>query len=210
MDEITLARFMCKIEVQPNGCWRWTGKPNRQGYGRFWLDGKSRYAHRIAHEHFIGPIPDGYEVDHLCHTRDASCPGGICDHRLCVRWTDDHLEAVTERENVMRSRGRAPANAAKTECDEGHPFDGGNTFFDSRGDRGCKTCQKRRLKDWAKVNRPADGPSNAAKTHCPNKHPYDEANTRISRGRRTCIECTRKKDREGKARRRAALAAASA
>ncbi len=199
MDDLTLARFMSKIEVQPSGCWRWAGKPGRGGYGRFWLDGKSRSAHRIAYEHFIGPIPEDFDVDHACHTRDLSCPGGICDHRLCVRWTDNHLEAVPQIENIMRSRGLAPANAAKTVCDQGHLFDEANTFFDSRGDRGCRTCQKRRLNDWRLINRPPDGPSNSAKTRCPRDHPYDEANTRINaNGRRICKTCTRERDREAK------------
>jgi hypothetical protein len=51
---------------------------------------------------------------------------------------------------------------------------------------------------------------NAEKTHCPQNHPYDEANTRInSQGRRVCIECARKRDRETKkAKRDAAKAAA--
>ena len=200
---------MRKIEIQPNGCWRWTGKPSRQGYGRFWLDGKNRYAHRVAYEHFVGPVSEGYEVDHVCHTQDASCPGGICDHRLCIRWTD-HLEAVTERENVMRARGVASANAAKTECNQGHTFDEANTYVYPNGERCCRICRTGQVKAWAKVNRPAVGLASSAKIHCPHGHPYDEENTRISQGKRTCIECTRKKDREGKARRRAAARAASA
>lgn len=203
MNERTLARFMKWVEVQPNGCWRWKGKLNKQGYGYFWLDGKSRLAHRVAYEHFVGPIPEGHEVDHLCHTRDKSCTGGVCDHRSCVFWQD--LEAVTELENVMRSRGAAATNAAKTSCDRGHLFTEENTYFDSGGDRGCRTCQRRRRKEWAEKNRPAKGSHQSAKTHCPKGHPYDEANTYVStRGGRNCRECTRVRNREAQRRRRAA------
>lgn len=203
MDERTLARFMSKIEVQPNGCWHWKGKLSQGGYGYFWLDGKMRLAHRVAYEHFIGSIPEGHEVDHLCHTRDSSCLGGVCQHRACVFWGD--LEAVTEHENVMRSRGVAAANAAKAACDQGHPFTEENTYFDSRGDRGCRTCQRRRVKNWAEKNRPRKGSHQSAKTHCPQGHPYDEANTYVSpRGGRNCRECTRVKNREAQRRRRAA------
>jgi len=40
------------------------------------------------------------------------------------------------------------------------------------------------------------GDFNAAKTHCPRGHPYDEANTIYRDGRRFCLECRRKYNRE--------------
>lgn len=209
MDERTLARFISKVEVQPNGCWHWTGKPAANGYGRFWIDGKTRYAHVVAYEHFIGPVPEGYEVDHVCHGRDTSCPGGVCDHRLCVcpdrEPEREHLEAVPHHQNVMRGRGHAARNAQKDACNEGHPFTEDNTYYDSRGDRGCRTCQARRVKEWAKANRWQGGKANAEKTHCPQGHPYDEANTVYSNGgkRRTCRTCQRVSNRETKRRQRA-------
>lgn len=199
MDERTLQRFMSWIEVQPNGCWYWKGKPNRQGYGYFWLDGKSRLAHRVSYMHFVGPIPEKYEIDHLCHTWDKSCPGGTGDkHRKCVR--PDHLEAVTELVNVMRSNGVAAKNAAKTHCDKDHEFTEANTYLTPKGERICRTCRDASVKAWAKVNRPAEGPHNRDKTHCDKgNHPLSGDNLRInSAGRRVCIACTRKRDRETK------------
>lgn len=39
------------------------------------------------------------------------------------------------------------ANAKKTSCLRGHPFDKANTYINSRGGRQCKACRKDRLAD---------------------------------------------------------------
>lgn len=72
------------------GCWFWLGATNSDGYGRIRIEGKTKFAHRIYYEHHIGPIPDGLELDHLCRNRS------------CVR--PEHLEPVTHKENIRRSR----------------------------------------------------------------------------------------------------------
>lgn len=45
-----LKRFESKIDKTLWGCWLWTGPPDKDGYGRFWLAGKTRKAHRVAYE----------------------------------------------------------------------------------------------------------------------------------------------------------------
>lgn len=82
-------------------CWIWNGKPqNGEGYCRVRLMGKTYLAHRVAYEQFIGPIPAGLQIDHLC--RQPSC----------VR--PDHLEPVTNAENQRRGRA-AKLNRADAE-----------------------------------------------------------------------------------------------
>ena len=126
------------------GCIIWTGHLNANGYGTTSVDGLPRLVHRVAYELLVGPIPDGMPLDHTCHNRDASCPGGkTCLHRRC--FNPGHLEAVTQRENVLRSlHSLTGANARKTRCHVGHPFDEANTYYDPRGGRKCRQCDRNR------------------------------------------------------------------
>lgn len=71
-----------------DGCWLWTGRLDQDGYGHFRQDYRRTGAHRFAYEYFVGPIPRGLVVDHLCRVRH------------CVR--PDHLEPVTTQENFIR------------------------------------------------------------------------------------------------------------
>lgn len=81
---------MAKVQRdEASGCWHWTGAV--QTYGVFAATSRSKVkAHRWSFEHFVGPIPDGHTVDHLCQVQRCVNPA--------------HLEAVTQAENNRRSR----------------------------------------------------------------------------------------------------------
>lgn len=132
------------VDVDPvTGCWLWKGSVDKDGYGKY----GGEPAHRVVYRERAAPIPDGRELDHLCHSRDKSCPGGKTDpHRRCVYPAD--LEPVTGLTNSLRSRSFAAVNAAKTECDHGHPFDLYNTYFRPNGHRDCRRCTARRQREY--------------------------------------------------------------
>lgn len=123
-------------DPMPNGCWLWRGRITNAGYGQIGIreGGRqvTRSAHRISYETFIGPIPEGLVIDHLCRERRCVNPA--------------HMEPVTQRENVMRSPiGPAALNARKTHCPQGHAYDEINTYWQSNGGRLCRTCQRERV-----------------------------------------------------------------
>lgn len=122
-----LPRFLAKVE-KTETCWLWTAWIERNGYGRFWLDGRQHGAHRVAYELYVGPIPAGFEIDHLCRVKHCVNPG--------------HLEAVTAAENVRRMAVvRTPYQSLMGACRNGHPYDRENTIVTPSG-RACATCKR--------------------------------------------------------------------
>lgn len=113
------------IVVLSSGCWLWTRAKDREGYP-LKRDGRSNKAHRMVYETFNGPIADGLTIDHLC--RFTSCVNPA------------HLEAVTNKENILRGNGWGAKNARKTSCPLGHPYKLGID-----GWRRCPTCRARQL-----------------------------------------------------------------
>lgn len=108
------------------GCLRWRGSHNHKGYGYVLVDGKKTGAHRVAYELWIGPIPDGHEIDHV------SSRG--CAYRDCIE--SSHLEAVTHAENVRRS-----SRTRGEYCYRGHRLTEATTRIrKSNGCRICKVC----------------------------------------------------------------------
>ena len=123
-----LERFWQRVDVNPDGCWSWTGGRVPNGYGKFWVGGQTLIAHRWLYTTLIGPVDDGLTLDHICR------------NRLCVR--PDHLEIVTVKENVLRGVGYSAVNSRKTHCIHGHPFNQANTRLNKDGSRGCRTCAR--------------------------------------------------------------------
>lgn len=82
-------RLMLRRVVDDGGCWNWPGARTRKGYGQIRLaEGRTSYTHRESYMAFVGPIPEGLEIDHLCRNRGCFNP--------------DHLEPVTPGENARR------------------------------------------------------------------------------------------------------------
>ncbi len=122
-------RFWAKVSPEPNsGCWLWTGAMGRADYGRFSVDRRLRQAHRVAFAAIRCGIPDGLVLDHLCR------------QHCCVN--PDHLEPVTNRENIARGVSFASVNTAKRACPLGHPFDHENTRLNRGGARVCRECTR--------------------------------------------------------------------
>ena len=130
MIENELNRFMSKVH-KDGECWIFTSL-DVHGYGQLRIQYNTRKAHRLAFEHWIGPIPANHDVHH------------VCGNPACVN--PDHLEAVESAKHVRFSTG--PHRRSKTHCKRGHEYTPENTGLHKRPsgrvDRYCLTCKRNR------------------------------------------------------------------
>ncbi|WP_280509087.1 HNH endonuclease signature motif containing protein [Nocardia cyriacigeorgica] len=108
-------RIMADVQMGTSGCWLWQGsRGTTGGYGRLQHAGRQVQAHRLSYETFVGQIPDGLQLDHLCRVRH-------CVNPL-------HLEPVTASENRQRGvMSRAYLAVDGTDvCAGGHLIVGAN------------------------------------------------------------------------------------
>ena len=111
-------------------CWIWPKSTASHGYGQIGWGAKDGprglvLAHRLSYAVFVGRIPEGMTVDHLCRERRCFNPA--------------HLRLLSNVENA-RDNGAS----RRTHCPQGHAYDEANTHYDRNGHRKCRACQKAR------------------------------------------------------------------
>lgn len=134
-------RFWEKVE-KTETCWTWTGTIHKHGYGRFYDFGNHPVnAHRWVWESINGKIPNGMQIDHICHNPEECSGGYECKHRRCVN--PAHLKLVTAQENLRRR-----SSVIVTECPAGHVYDKMNTYITPSGYRSCIECNRIRSREY--------------------------------------------------------------
>ena len=147
----TFMKFTERVIVRlPHECAIWVAGKTPRGYGRLAHadTGEEVYAHRFAYEYFIGPIPEGFVVDHLCG--NTSCVNPL------------HLEAVSQGENIRRGNrtenhrpiieptivDKAVLDSFKWRdwncCRNGHEYTDANTYISPKGQKACRICERNR------------------------------------------------------------------
>lgn len=111
------AHIRRNIELDPSGCWLWTRSRSSDGYGWASLANRTHQAHRLVFTLLRGEPPAGTVLDHLCRVRHCVNP--------------DHLEPVTNRENLARSM---ETTTGMEVCKLGHPLS------PMKWQRRCPTC----------------------------------------------------------------------
>lgn len=119
-------RFDAKVDKSgPGGCWVWTGKRSREGYGRFSLDGRLVNAHRWSWERAVGPIPNGLLVCHHCDNPPCVNP----EHLFVGTIQDNTRDMLAKGRGNTRGLARGPIHRntpgfvdsrIKTHCKRGH------------------------------------------------------------------------------------------
>lgn len=98
-----IERIRSRVKVnEETGCWEWQWGKLSTGYGRIWLDGETRYAHRVSYFAFN---PDGDQRLCVLHR---------CDNPPCVN--PDHLFLGTDLDNVRdcKAKGRRRRQGGST------------------------------------------------------------------------------------------------
>ncbi len=108
-------------------CWNWT-RQLYEGYGRIYFRGRPWSVHRVLYLWKFHELPEydfsgKFVLDHICGNRACCNP--------------DHLQVVSNKENVLKGIGPTAKNARKEVCKRGHelsPRKGGG--------RQCLTCKR--------------------------------------------------------------------
>lgn len=119
-------RITKKVE-RKGDCLIWTGYRGKLGYGYIGYKGKAQLVHRFMYKQFVGEIPEGLVLDHVCR------------NRACIKIS--HLEPVTQMENVHRGK---VMRRKKTHCANGHEWNVENVRIETTGYLKCRVCDRER------------------------------------------------------------------
>lgn len=182
--------ILIQVELQDNGCWSLPYHLTASGYSQVRFNGTHMVGHRLVYEALRGDIPEGKCLDHLCRNRWCCNP--------------DHLEPVSQKENIHRGIGVAAVNRLKTHCARGHEYSLDNTaIYD--GERRCCICDRERALNYYHRQRSASPEEAAGKMAnrfryggptCRRGHLLSGDNLYIRPdGKRQCRECKRMRAR---------------
>lgn len=73
------------VKDRSTRCREWVGATSSSGYGAVRYEASSKLAHRVAYEVYVGPVPEGTVIHHICGNRKCIYVG--------------HLQAITPSEN---------------------------------------------------------------------------------------------------------------
>lgn len=113
-------RLLSGLIIRPSGCVEWSGSQDNHGYGTLSVNARPAKVHRLMYEMFVGPIPERYDVDHLCRNTICAAPA--------------HLDAVTHQVNIQRGYDGKPK---KPKCLRGHD----RTPENVGSNGGCRKCR---------------------------------------------------------------------
>jgi hypothetical protein len=83
-------RFWPKVD-KSGECWEWKAGRTAVGYGQICINNKMVLAHRVSYSMVHGPIPKGYDIDHICINRGCVNPA--------------HLRLATRKQNMENRSG---------------------------------------------------------------------------------------------------------
>jgi len=127
MNDKALSRFLSKINIDSETrCWNWLSAIKSDGYGQFWYNRTTVLPHRLSYEHFVGNIPSGLFVCHVCDNRCCVNP----EHLWLGTAEDNRIDMINKGRELHR-HGEDHCNSKLTEEDVGvirHMYDNKERF----------------------------------------------------------------------------------
>ena len=129
----TIEFIEARVAIEDRGhdtpCWVWQRCLTEKGYAKANVPGfgKNTRVHRASYEVYVGPIPEGLTIDHLCRVKSCVNPA--------------HLEPVTALENTLRAKGwNGEFSREPGKCLRGHDESERNAHGN------CRACARMRGK----------------------------------------------------------------
>lgn len=194
-------RFWKNVERgDDDDCWLWHGSMSN-GYGTVHVGGTNRVAHAVLYEWYVGPIPYGKELDHLCRNRNCVNP--------------KHLEPVTRSQNVRRAleangKGKPeqalplrvvpaiPQRRIPARCKRGHALTDDNISWQEvhQGARDfvrwrCKECNRAKTQRYRDAVVQEERALPVPPQSCVHGHALEGENLRLAKTGWVCVECQR-------------------
>jgi hypothetical protein len=100
-------RFASKVAPQENGCWLWLGAKDKDGYGKFQLNGHKTQRHVRAHRFALSLVLGRWPSGLVLHS---------CDTPACVN--PHHLREGTQSENLVDCAVRGRRRSLRLTVDD--------------------------------------------------------------------------------------------
>jgi hypothetical protein len=130
--QFILTRIVEEDRGHGSPCWIWQMCLDYRGYAKTSIPTfpqKNTRVHRASYQLWVGSIPEGLTIDHLCRVRSCCNPA--------------HLEAVTAAENSRRAM-----RSERTHCIRGHERSPENLT----PQRECRICRNAYMRTWSRAH----------------------------------------------------------
>jgi hypothetical protein len=104
------------VKDRKTRCREWTGALSADGYGATRYDKRRQSAHRVAYTVYVGPIPPGTVVHHICGNKKCIYVG----HLQAVTPAENSAEMLERNYYLKRIAELEERLAKHEECDNGH------------------------------------------------------------------------------------------
>jgi len=108
----TKERLLKKLRITTSGCWEWTGRLDKDGYGKIRFEGQDVSVSRVMWIVCNGPIPKGKQVCHTCDNPPCFNP----EHLFLGTCLDNALDSVRKGRKVGVNAGESNGQSKLTEA----------------------------------------------------------------------------------------------